>query len=226
MLISMDGLIEQVASVKVWSDVSFPVVGERLPLDYPYPLFRAICLVIPAFHDMPSNRIGPIKGLWQKWRGCLSVTPVSRLQLRIPVSEVPNVLALTDVRLELGGGEHVRLGAPTVYPIVASQCLYARAVYIKLGDGRVPTRPTFQAAAQRQISDRMESGTVSIPGVDLRNGNDPSRRILFVRGSHIVGYAVEVSGLSDQDSTRLQTEGLGGRAHFGGGFFIPTTERR
>ena len=35
-----------------------------------------------------------------------------------------------------------------------------------------------------------------------------------------IGFAVGLSGLSDEDSLKLQALGLGGRRAFGGGFFV------
>jgi len=37
-----------------------------------------------------------------------------------------------------------------------------------------------------------------------------------------VGYAVRVSGLSDEDSLKLQERGLGGKRRMGCGVFVPT----
>ncbi|MFN5763400.1 MAG: type I-MYXAN CRISPR-associated protein Cas6/Cmx6, partial [Pseudanabaena sp.] len=41
---------------------------------------------------------------------------------------------------------------------------------------------------------------------------------------HIVGYGVVVEGLSDEDSIKLQSIGMGGRKHFGCGWFYPVKE--
>ena len=50
------------------------------------------------------------------------------------------------------------------------------------------------------------------------------RRTLRVQDRVVVGYAVEVHGLSAPDSIRLQSLGIGGRRRFGCGIFIPARE--
>ena len=42
-----------------------------------------------------------------------------------------------------------------------------------------------------------------------------------VKGQVIVGFAVQVKGLSAADSLKLQADGLGGRRRLGCGFFLP-----
>jgi CRISPR-associated protein Cas6 len=63
-------------------DLSFVLVGTTFPLDHGYPLFSAICRVVPAPHG--DRRIGahPIRGR-QTARGLLALTDRSRLKLRL-----------------------------------------------------------------------------------------------------------------------------------------------
>jgi CRISPR-associated protein Cas6 len=49
----------------------------------------------------------------------------------------------------------------------------------------------------------------------------PLRRVLDVKGRKIVGYAMQVAGLTAEESIRLQEEGLGGRRRMGCGLFMP-----
>ncbi|MFM6402281.1 type I-MYXAN CRISPR-associated protein Cas6/Cmx6 [Planktothrix sp.] len=43
--------------------------------------------------------------------------------------------------------------------------------------------------------------------------------MIKIKGKFITGYAVEVKGLSEEDSLKLQQFGLGGRKTMGGGWF-------
>jgi CRISPR-associated protein Cas6 len=47
--------------------------------------------------------------------------------------------------------------------------------------------------------------------------------VLRIQGRRIVGYALRVVGLTDEDSVRLQEEGLGGRRRMGCGVLVPFT---
>jgi CRISPR-associated protein Cas6 len=50
------------------------------------------------------------------------------------------------------------------------------------------------------------------------------RRTLEIAGRTVVGYAVEVSGLTAEESIILQENGIGGRRRFGCGIFIPARD--
>ncbi len=53
---------------------------------------------------------------------------------------------------------------------------------------------------------------------------DLARRSLQIKGKKVVGYSVVVENLSAEDSLKLQWHGLGGRQHFGCGWFYPVKE--
>jgi CRISPR-associated endonuclease/helicase Cas3 len=80
----------------------------------------------------------------------------------------------------------------------------------------------FLDAVGRQLDELGVGGRPEIPTVPAgpRRGL-PLRRVLKVRQSVIVGFAVIVSGLTDAESLRLQECGLGGRRHMGCGIFSP-----
>jgi CRISPR-associated protein Cas6 len=47
------------------------------------------------------------------------------------------------------------------------------------------------------------------------------RRILTVKDKKIVGFSLVAHGLSDEDSIKLQSHGIGGRRSMGCGIFNP-----
>ena len=73
-------------------------------------------------------------------------------------------------------------------------------------------------AAQRQLDALEISGQICIP-ID-RHG-EFCRKTIKVKRYTVVGFTTEVSGLSDEDSLKLQEWGLGGKRHFGCGYFLP-----
>jgi CRISPR-associated protein Cas6 len=62
----------------------------------------------------------------------------------------------------------------------------------------------------------------SVQGGMGSKGSLEIRRTLQIRDKTIVGFALEVGGLSIADSIRLQELGLGGRHRFGCGVFVPS----
>lgn len=53
----------------------------------------------------------------------------------------------------------------------------------------------------------------------------PHRRLLRIKDRRMVGYAVQVTGLTAEESIKLQEHGLGGRQKMGCGFFVPMQAR-
>ena len=94
---------------------------------------------------------------------------------------------------------------------------------------------SFLAAAQRQLAEleiQAQAGLVYQPQIVAENqGKQTGSRSLFLRRTlkikdkQVVGFALQVEGLSAEESIRLQEKGLGGRRHFGCGLFTPDQRR-
>lgn len=194
-------------------DVAFPLVGTSLPLDHGYALFGAMCRVLGDLHGASWLSVHPVEGMAGA-DGVLylrppSERPPSRLRLRVDPAQIPAILPLSGALLELDG-HRVRVGVPNIYPLVPSPALWARVVVIK---GFVE-EGVFGEAVQRQL------GAL---GVEAKVALE-RRRVVRIRGSKVVGFGVNVGGLKEGDSLKLQAVGLGGRRHFGCGVLIPCEE--
>lgn len=77
--------------------------------------------------------------------------------------------------------------------------------------------PKFLETAARDLAEREIVAELEIP----REAQSRSRRIVTIKGMKIVGFSVVAHGLSDTDSLKLQSEGLGGRRSMGCGLFNP-----
>jgi CRISPR-associated protein Cas6 len=84
---------------------------------------------------------------------------------------------------------------------------------------------SFMAAARSKLDAAGIGGRAEIPPTPCgpRQGQ-PRRRMLRVDGYNVVGFALTVDGLTAAESIRLQTARVFGRAHMGGGFFLPHQE--
>ncbi len=118
--------------------------------------------------------------------------------------------------LSIGQGE-IALKIPTIAPLNPKSKLKARIVLIHLSPREAdPSPDKFLAAATRQLKEREIKGKVSIM---LRKGA-LDRKVLIVKGKKNPGFGVQVTGLSEEDSLKLKTLGLGGRQKMGAGFFV------
>jgi CRISPR-associated protein Cas6 len=200
-------------------DLSFNLTGTvDIPADHGYHLYASISRVLPAVHEPNGVGIHPIRGRLIGERR-MQLCDSSRLAIRIVPERIPDLLPLAGKQLNIAG-QHIRVGVPQVYGLVAATALRSRLVTIKVSGDRKETRPpdeaSFLAAARRQLD------AVGIsPDAQLTLGK---RRTLRIKDKEVVGYEVLVSTLSAAESLDLQSSGLGGRRHMGCGIFTPFTK--
>lgn len=186
-------------------EASFPLRGATLPTDHGYALFGACSRALgPVLHGANWLAVAPVRGA----RQCrdLALTPASALRLRLPPERLPEVLPLAGRELEVDG-HRVRLDAARVAPLAPARDLRARLVTVK---GFTEPEP-FAEALRRQLDALEVAAEVDVG----------ARRVTRVAGDVVVGFAVELRGLDDAASLRVQAAGLGGRRRFGCGFFLP-----
>ncbi len=208
-------------------DLSFPLLGSSLPCDHGYELYAALSRLLPALHDGSfSCRISPVRGMYSGER-LLHLDPrYSRLRLRLSLDGIPRLLPLAGKPLEVGG-HRLRLGVPQVWALVPAPALAARLVTISVAKPeRAPPEPSeFLDAVRRQLDALGIAGEAGIPLVETGpHAGKPRRRVLRVRERRIVGFPLRVTGLTAEESIRLQESGLGGRSKMGCGFFLPVKE--
>jgi CRISPR-associated protein Cas6 len=203
-------------------DLLFPVVGQRLPTDHGYLLYGALSRTLPCVHDGSVRfSMAPVTGQYVG-NGLLQLDPLrSRLRLRVAEGDIRRLLPLAGKGLRLMR-HHVRLGVPHVRALEPSPSLYARTVAIK----HATDVASVCIAARRQLDEIDVGGHVRVPNHVVKGGAvEPQRRVLRIKEAVIVGYALLVEGLKEEESLRLQEVGLGGRRRMGCGFFVPTHEQ-
>jgi CRISPR-associated protein Cas6 len=184
-------------------------------------LYAALSHVVGTFHAADSGlRFAPIPGE-KGGRGLIQLCGWSRLRVRLPAEQIGTVLPLAGQTLEVG--EHrIRLGVPTVTPLHPAPLLTAKIVTFK--NATDPDR--FLDLTRRRLD---EMGVAGEPGILLIQtgvrAGEPRRQVLRVKGVCLVGFALQVAGLTAEESVRLQEQGLGGRSHMGCGFFVPYQPR-
>lgn len=199
-------------------DVAFPLAGERVPQDHGYALFGALCRVLGDLHGADWLAVHPIAGL-RTSETELDVDAKSRLRLRVPVDRIGSLLPLSGRVLELDR-HRLRLGVPSIHTLGTPPSLAARMVSIRLIDVDLKdekgSEQKFGEALARQLATLQVSARVEL----LR------RRVMTVREQKIVGWGVRLFDLSEADSLKVQTEGLGGRRRFGCGVFSGPAQER
>ncbi len=199
-------------SEQVFITVQFPVRGEKLPTDHGYTLYSAISQIKPELHETKWLGIELISGV--PFDKGLIALPMrgANLRLRIPADKFGEVISLAGKRLDIDGSI-IRLGIPMARPLTPAATLYSRIVTIR-GFMEVPE---FLAAAQRQIAELEINARLELP----KENRSRFRRIVTVKDKKIVGFSLIAHDLSDEDSLKLQSHGIGGRRAMGCGIFNP-----
>ncbi len=212
-------------------EVQFELRGKTLPADHGYSLYSAIkqswqqsdLEATQNTEIAPKVLISSISGLGNR-QGTISLTRRSRFRLRCPAEQAQVwYRALQNQVLDIQG-HLVRLIQPRLTIIQPTPILTSRLVVIKLEAWDNQTAPQYFLESCQKALERLEIR--GQPFIESNTDGDLARRSLRIKGKHIMGFGVTVEGLSDEDSIKLQCLGLGGRGHFGCGWFYPKKEEQ
>jgi CRISPR-associated protein Cas6 len=194
-------------------ELCFPVRGKYLPADHGYALFAACVHLNPEIRQQDTLSILTIPGFPDK-QGKIILTEQSHFRVRVPIPQIPLVYKLAGKSICLGIHE-IQIGIPEIFTLKAANKLKSRIVVIK----GYSEAESFLSAAQRQLDNLEISAQVSIP---RDKQGEFCRKTIKVQRYTVVGFTTEVSGLSDEDSLKLQQWGIGGKRHLGCGYFLPS----
>jgi CRISPR-associated protein Cas6 len=209
-------------------EIQFAIGGttKTLPADHGYALYSAVKQVLQQAEepqDIPADvKLCSVPGVPDR-DGKIYLHRRSRVRLRCPADQVQTWYRLLQNQELNIRGHKIRLTQPRLTLPETSEALKSRMVTFKLEAIDHPELPRYFLESCQKGLERLEikGQSTFIPSDD--NGN-LARRTLRVKEKKIVGYSVVVEGLSEADSLKLQWHGLGGRQHFGCGWFYPIKE--
>jgi CRISPR-associated protein Cas6 len=193
-------------------ELSFGVIGETLPADHGYGLYGAIAHLCPKIHEQEGISISTISGEPDR-QGKIYLSKSSRLRIRLPyeVDIIAQILPLAGQTLKIGT-HSIQLGIPQIFQLRPFDKLRSRIVTIKKFQEPEP----FLEAVKRQMDTLAIQGNAFIP---LNEEGQPLRKAIKIKQYSVVGFGLVVTDLSDEDSIKLQTNGLGGKRRMGCGVF-------
>lgn len=186
-------------------DLAFRILGTALSVDHGYALYSSINRIIPNIHDAKEVGVHPIRGNYSG-NGSLQLTEQSRLIFRVPDDWIRPLLKLAGKKLDVGG-HSLQVGVCETRALRPAATLYSRLVTIK---GFMEPE-SFLEACERQLQ---EKGITT----KLELGE---RRTLRLKEKQVVGFEMIATGLTAEDSIKLQEVGIGGRRRMGCGVFVP-----
>ncbi len=214
-------------------ELSFPLRGTPLPYDNGYRLYQAVVRIVPWVRE-PAQvdlAIVPIQGT--PHGGFIHLTRVSRLRFRLNAGDIPMLLPLAEQRLVIDAAT-LRLGRPAEFrlrPAPGLMSLFVVAERLRHGAEFLEwVKGQFRALEIRAVPAlRRQRGRESVDPTEKnrRSLDSPyARHHRQIGDSSVVGWEVQVFGLTPEESVRLQEHGVGPGRRYGCGIFVPDEKRR
>lgn len=186
-------------------DLSFSLAGRAVADDHADLLWQALRARLPWLEEDVLAGVHPLAGTSPGRDGDLYLSRRSRLTLRLSAGRVAAAQALCGAQLALGGSP-VAVGAATVKPLWAAAVVYSS--FVQVG----PTDETAFLAECRRLLDALGVEGRLVPGKARRMRAD---------GRCMEGFSLMLHGLGEEQSLRLQHQGLGAERKRGCGVFVP-----
>jgi len=211
----------------------FPVSGPPIPYYHGYLLFAALSRKFPDLHSADWLEIGPVSGEWfhQDNTDLLRLNNSSKILFRLPATRLIELAGLINSEIVISDNDHsaaITLGDPIVGSIRPADSLVSWFVTLRIHNGvdedgdhhmlppSLMNPDNMLAALYRRLHDNEMRGTLVI--------DRKMRHYAVIKIGVAVGYPVLATDLTEINSIKLQTIGLGGRRHMGCGLFVSPEE--
>lgn len=188
-----------------FKDVQFDLSGNEIPADHGYSLYQALSALLSWLGEAEGAGIHPIHGAPTGRNDNLVINRRVKLVLRVPVERLADVQALVGRRIDSGAGE-LAIGAAKEKQLIPFADLYAPLVDLGTAD-----EVEFLEAARAEL-EKMAVKCGLIPG---------KKRKMRLPGGEIWGYSLMLHDVGQEQSLRVQEQGLGRHRAYGCGLFVP-----
>ena len=214
-------------------EIQFSLKGKTLPADHGYSLYSALKNIVSEsskktilqdskIKDFPPEVIlSSIPGVPNR-QGIIYLNGSSRLRLRCPSEQAQQWYRLFQNQVLDIRGHLIRLVQPRLCLLEPSEVLKSRLVTFKLEKWDIHDAPVYFLESCKKALVKLEIEAQTF--IDSNSDGDLAVRSLRIRQKNVMGFGVVVENLKDEDSLKLQCYGLGGRKHFGCGWFYPSKE--
>lgn len=210
-------------------EIQFSLRGQTLPADHGYALYSAIKRLVQEKKAslLNENNLAPeillssIPGIPDK-NGMIYLNKTSKFRFRCPSEQAPEWYRFLQNQVLDIRGHLIRLIQPRLTLPESSEVLKARLVTFHLEQWNSQEAPVYFLESCKKALERIEVNAQAF--IDSNSEGDLALRAIKIRDKDVLGYGVVIEGLNDIDSLKLQCYGLGGRKHFGCGWFYPAKE--
>lgn len=199
--------------------IEFALRGKTLPSDNGYAICSAIKKNVLK-DSLPADvLLCSVPGIPTPNK-LIYLNHLSKLRLRCPAEQVQQWYRVLQNQVLDIQGHLIRLIQPKILLPQPSETLKARMVTFKLESINHQELPFYFLKSCNNALEKLEIKAKA--SIDSDANGDLARRALKIRKKDVVGFAVAIEELNEQDSLKLQFYGIGGRKHFGCGWFYPT----
>lgn len=208
-------------------EVQFSLRGQTLPADHGYALYSALKHLCQQHQGLLGDDLPPevllcsIPGVADR-SGIIYLNQASRFRLRCPTQQAQQWYRLLQNQVLDIRGHLIRLIQPRLTLPQSSKVLKARLVTFRLERWNAQDAPFYFLESCQKALAKMEVNAQAF--IDSNSQGDLALRALKIREKNVLGYGVVIEGLNETDSLKVQFLGLGGRKHFGCGWFYPVKE--
>lgn len=214
-------------------EIQFSLKGKTLPADHGYSLYSALKNIVSEdskkiiledskIEDFPPEVIlSTIPGISNR-QGLIYLNRSSRLRLRCPSEQASQWYRLFQNQVLEIRGHLIRLVQPRLCLLEPSEVLKSRLVTFKLEKWDIHEAPAYFLESCKRGLEKLEIKGKAF--IDSNSDGDLAVRSLKIKKKNVMGFGVVVEELNEQDSIKLQCYGLGGRKHFGCGWFYACSE--
>jgi CRISPR-associated protein Cas6 len=210
-------------------ELQFSLRGQTLPADHGYALYSTIKKLCQQEKSSLLNQdnfstdvlLSSIPGIPNK-DGLIYLNKNSRFRLRFPAEQASQWYRFLQNQVLDIRGHLIRLIQPRLTLPETSPLLKARLVTFRLEQWNSQEAPFYFLESCQKSLEKMEVNAKAF--IDSNSEGDLALRAIKIREKNVLGYGVVIEGLNAEDSLKVQGFGLGGRKHFGCGWFYPAKE--
>lgn len=195
-------------------DICFKISCERntaIPVDHGYLLYSALSRLSPGIHKNEGIKIHRIYG--KTCGNYIYLNERSLLKIRCDINEAYNLSSIVGKTIRIKNGL-ITIRAPFYEELKASDCLYIPWTTFKFK--KEDRNKTFNELLDNVLRNRI-SGDFSYKIISYENS--------IVNGIKLLGFNLLITGLNEEESLRLQNDGLGGRLSMGCGIPVVAHSR-
>lgn len=197
-------------------DLVFKIRCSSLPVDHAYALSEAITEILPWMLSTEGSGIHQVYAAesgngWIRPENPDEIIPLSKrikLVLRVPKSQLESALSLEGKTLNIAGNE-MKIGTVDTRPLSIITTLFSR--YLVFSE---------EPEAENIFLDHAMEGlqAISVQPEKMLPGRE---KTIQMPGKMIKTRSLMITGITAEESIRLQQKGLGLHQHLGCGIFLP-----